>query len=207
MDVPALNSRDRLLQAAMTLVRTKGYGATTVDELCAVTGLTKGAFFYHFKTKEDIFVAAAQRFGEEADALFRRAGYMDKADPLQRLLGYVDFRIGLLQGEIAEITCVLGTLVQEVHITHPAIREVCDRHITANADLVTEMVTAAKRQHAPRARWSAEALGLYVQAVIQGSLLLVKARQSIEPAVECLRVLRRHLELQFLPTPAKETVK
>ena len=77
----------------------------------------------------------------------------------------------------------------------------------AAASLVTEMVTAAKRQHAPRARWSAEALGLYVQAVIQGSLLLVKARQSIEPAVECLRVLRRHLELQFLPTPAKETVK
>lgn len=207
MATPAPSSRDRLLEAAMTLVRTKGYAATTVDELCAATALTKGAFFHHFKTKEDVFAAAAQRFGEQADELFRHAGYMDKADPLQRLLGYVDFRIELLQGEIAEITCVLGTLVQEVHITHPVLREVCERHITANADLVTEMAVAAKRQYAPRARWSAEALGLYVQAVIQGALLLVKARQSIEPAVECLRVLRRHLELQFLPSPTKETVK
>jgi TetR/AcrR family transcriptional repressor of nem operon len=207
MVTTAPSSRDRLLGAAMTLVRTKGYTATTVDDLCASTGLTKGAFFYHFKTKEDVFAAAAQRFGEEADSLFRRAAYMDKADPLQRLLGYVDFRIELLQGEIAEVTCVLGTLVQEVHMTHPGIREVCDRHITANAALVTELVVAAKRQYVPRARWSAEALGLYVQAVIQGALLLAKARQSIEPAIECLRVLRRHLELQFLSTPSKETAR
>lgn len=207
MATSAPSSRDRLLEAAMTLVRTKGYAATTVDELCAATALTKGAFFHHFKTKEDVFAAAAQRFGEEADELFRHAGYMDRADPLQRLLGYVDFRIELLQGEIAEITCVLGTLVQEVHITHPVLREVCDRHIGVHVDMLTELIAAAKRQHVPRARWSAEALGLYMQAVVQGSLLLVKSRQSIEPAVECLRVLRRHLELQFLPRPTQETVK
>lgn len=53
------SARARLLDAAVETIRTKGYSATTVDELCAAAGVTKGAFFHHFDTKEDLAVAAA----------------------------------------------------------------------------------------------------------------------------------------------------
>ena len=42
------DSRDKLLDAAMHVIRQKGYDATTVDDICAEAGLTKGAFFHHF---------------------------------------------------------------------------------------------------------------------------------------------------------------
>jgi hypothetical protein len=45
------NARDRLLNAAVCIVRQKGYHATSVDELCAAANVTKGAFFHHFKSK------------------------------------------------------------------------------------------------------------------------------------------------------------
>ena len=89
MDVqppPRTDARTRLLDAAMTLLRTRGYAATTVDEICAAAGVTKGAFFHHFRSKEDLGVAAAAHFSTWLEALFARSGWRDHADPLDRVL-------------------------------------------------------------------------------------------------------------------------
>src|SRR4051794_8483338 len=126
---PQHPSEARFLDAALEVIRTKGYGATSVDDLCAAAGLGKGSFFHHFESKEALAVAAARHFAARADMLFASAPYRSREDPLQRLLGYIDFRRDLLQGELAEVTCLFGTLVQETYDTHPAIRSVCERHL------------------------------------------------------------------------------
>ena len=57
-------TRDKLLDAAVSSTREKGYAATKVDELCAATGLTKGAFFHHFDSKEALALATIEHFGQ-----------------------------------------------------------------------------------------------------------------------------------------------
>jgi TetR/AcrR family transcriptional repressor of nem operon len=47
------SSKTRLLDAALTVIRTKGYAATTVDDICHAAGVTKGSFFHHFKSKDE----------------------------------------------------------------------------------------------------------------------------------------------------------
>src|ERR1700739_4962821 len=94
--------RTRLLDAAMQAIRQRGYSATTVDDICGAAGVTKGAFFHHFKSKEDLGVASATHFSQMAERLFGGAPYHEFADPLDRLLGYVDFRAAILTGPIAQ---------------------------------------------------------------------------------------------------------
>jgi TetR/AcrR family transcriptional repressor of nem operon len=53
-------ARPKLLDAALSVIRTKGYSATSVDELCAAAGVTKGAFFHYFKSKDELGVAAEE---------------------------------------------------------------------------------------------------------------------------------------------------
>ena len=118
----ATDSRTRLLDAALATIRRKGYNATTVDDLCAATGLSKGSFFHHFRGKEDLAVAAARHWSETTGALFAAAPYQQLADPRARLLAYIDFRAALLQRDLPDVTCLLGTMVQETYATHPAIR-------------------------------------------------------------------------------------
>src|SRR5215467_15538476 len=96
------DARTRLLDAAMRVIRQQGYSATTVDDICGAAGVTKGAFFHHFASKQDLGVAAATHFGQMAARLFGSAPYTEFADPLDRLLGYIDFRSALLTGPIAE---------------------------------------------------------------------------------------------------------
>ena len=199
------HSRTRLLDAAIHLVRAQGYAATTVDDVCRATGLTKGAFFHHFKSKEDLAVAAAAHFSARAEGAFNAAPYRELADPLDRLLGYVDFRSAILAGPIPQFTCLLGTMVQEAYDTHPAIRRACETHIGAHAADVARDIAAAKALYAPEATWSAESLALYTQAVLQGAFVLAKAKSGSEVARECLAHLRRYLEHLFpRPTSTEE---
>jgi TetR/AcrR family transcriptional repressor of nem operon len=197
-------SKTRLLDAALQVIRTKGYEATTVDEVCESAGLTKGSFFHHFGGKEELAVAAARHFADKAEDVFSNAPYRKRPDPLGRILGYVDFRKAILKRELPEFTCLLGTMVQETYETHPAIRRACERHISAHAATLVADIAEAKRRYAPRAKWSAESLALYTQAAIQGAFVLAKARHGPEIADECIGHLRRYLELLFDQPIAKE---
>ncbi|HET9251805.1 MAG TPA: TetR/AcrR family transcriptional regulator [Candidatus Eisenbacteria bacterium] len=198
---PPHESKTRFLEAAMHVIRAKGYTAATIDDVCAEAGLTKGSFFHHFRSKEDLALAAADHFSAMADGLFASAPYRLLQDPLERLLAYVDFRASILQGEIPDFTCLLGTMVQEVYDTNPAIRDACDRHISAHAAGVALDIAEAKKRYAPDAPWTPESLALFTQAVLQGAFVLAKAKHGPEVAAECLRHLRRYLEGQFHPTP------
>src|SRR3974390_3328324 len=98
------DSRTRLLDATLNVVRAKGYSATRIEDVCAAAGLTKGSFFHHFRSKDDLALAAAARWGEQASQLFAAPPYHGLADPLDRLLAYVDFRKAILTGDIPEFT-------------------------------------------------------------------------------------------------------
>ena len=198
-------SRSRLLDAAMQVIRAQGYSGTTVDDICSAAGLTKGAFFHHFESKEDLAVAAAAHFSQMAERLFGTAPYRGLADPLDRLLGYVDFRTAILSGPVPEFTCLLGTMVQEAYDTHPAIRHACDTYIGAHIAEVAKDITAAKVLYAPSAEWSAESLALFTQAVLQGAFVLAKSKGGPEVARDCLAHLRRYLlQLFHRPTSKEE---
>jgi NADPH-dependent 2,4-dienoyl-CoA reductase/sulfur reductase-like enzyme len=120
------------------------------------------------------------------------------SDPLDRLLGYIDFRSAIIDGPIPEFTCLLGTMVQEAYDTHPAIRRACDTYIGVHAAAVANDIEAAKALYAPdEATWSAESLALYTQAVLQGAFVLAKAKGGPEVARDCVAHLRRYLEQLF----------
>ncbi len=194
----------KLLDAAVDVIRAKGYTATTVEDICQAAGVTKGSFFHHFETKEQLAIEAAAHFGQMASGLFN-APYRQAKDPLDRVLGYIDLRIAILKGDLCEYTCLLGTMVQEVYDTHPKIRAACDQHISEHMAEVAKDIQAAKKRYAPDMTWSAESLSLHIQAVIQGALLLAKARGGPAPAVVCLRHLRRYIELLFTNHTSKDT--
>jgi TetR/AcrR family transcriptional repressor of nem operon len=192
-------SKTRLLNAALQVIRAKGYAATTVDDICHTAGVTKGSFFHHFKTKDDLALAAVDHFSAITGELFANASYHDAKDPLDRLLGYVDFRASMLTGKLPEFTCLLGTLVQETYDTHPAIRLACDRAMSAHIAELTRDVVRAKQLYAQNAPWSVESVGYFIQAVLQGAFIFAKAKHDPQVARASLTHLRRYLMILFTP--------
>lgn len=191
------DSKSKLLDAATQVIRAKGYSATTVDDICHSAGVTKGSFFHHFKSKDDLALAAADHWGRRTEGLFASAPYHQSSDPLKRLLGYVDFRASILGGAVQDYTCLLGTLVQETYDTHPEIRAACDRGMSTHIAVLVSDIEAAKQRYVPKATWSADSVGYFIQSVIQGAFIFAKAKQSADVAQESLAHLRRYLEVLF----------
>lgn len=190
-------SKTRILNAALRVFREKGYSATRIEDVCETAGLTKGSFFHHFSTKEELAIAAADYWNEVTSALFASAPYHQPADPLDRVLAYVDFRKALLQGELPEITCLLGTMTQEVYGTHPAIRQACEASISSHAETLKPDIEAAIQKYGVQGDWTAESLALFTQVALQGAFILAKAKNDVAPALEAVDHLHRYIQLLF----------
>jgi TetR/AcrR family transcriptional repressor of nem operon len=201
--VHKIDVKTRLLDAALQGVRTKGYSATTIDEVCRLAGVSKGSFFHYFPDKESLALAAAQYFSAHAESFFTSAAFNYEPDPRDRVLAYIDLRAAMVTGAIPDFTCLLGTMVSETYATHPAIREACDERIQRQTDRVAKDLEAAKRMYAPDAPWSAKSMALFTQAVLQGAFILAKASNNPATGVDSIAHLRRYIETQ-LPLPSQK---
>jgi TetR/AcrR family transcriptional regulator, transcriptional repressor for nem operon len=191
------DARTRLLEAARDVIRQKGFAATSVDDLCQFAGVTKGAFFHHFRTKDALGVAAANFWAETTSALFAGAPYHELDDPLDRVLAYLEFRKSIIGGETFEYTCLVGTMTQEVHDSAPAIRDACAASIFGHAATLEPDIEAARAQRGIDADWTADSLARHTQAVLQGGFILAKATGDPERARESVDHLIRYVRALF----------
>jgi TetR/AcrR family transcriptional regulator, transcriptional repressor for nem operon len=197
--MPQGNARQRLLEASVKLVRAQGFAGTSVEQLCKEAGVTKGAFFHHFPSKEALGVAAAEYWSLTTSQMFAVAPYHNHPDPVDRVLGCIDFRIELVGGPVDQFSCVAGTLVQEAFLASPAIRDAARDSIMANARALEADIAEALESRGIT-DVSAASLARHFQTVVQGSIIIAKTQEekaAAELAREGLGHLRRYFELLF----------
>ncbi|WP_433964765.1 TetR family transcriptional regulator C-terminal domain-containing protein [Tunturiibacter gelidiferens] len=130
--------------------------------------------------------------------MFASAPYRELPDPLDRVLAYVDFRKAILEGRtLCDLTCLVGTMVQEVYDTNPLIREACNESISRHAATVEADIAEAIEKYGVDAEWTAQSLALYMQATLQGAFILAKAKGGSEIAAACIDHLHRYIEMLF----------
>ena len=133
---------------------------TTVDDLCARAGVTKGAFFNYFKTKGAWSRGGRALVGGHRRAV-REAHYHSHEDPLDRVLAYIDFRRSLLRRDISEFTCAVGTMVQETYGLHPNIRDACAANIFGHAGTLVDDIEVGMAEHGVVGDWTAQSLAAH----------------------------------------------
>ncbi|MEL6383774.1 MAG: TetR/AcrR family transcriptional regulator [Cyanobacteria bacterium J06626_18] len=110
-------TKQRILDAAHELVMGHGLSGTSIDRVLEKANITKGAFFYHFKTKADLAQALVQRYADrDAAHLEAQMGRAEKLsrDPLQQIL----ILIGLFQEEVESLNdpsggCLIASYIYQ----------------------------------------------------------------------------------------------
>ena len=159
-------SKAAVLDAALRVIRTRGYTATTLDDLCAAAGVSKGSFFHDFPGKEDMTLAAHRALEPR-----HRRGLRARSVPEEEGPARPRPRLHRLSQRAAA----------------------CDAGISTHARTVARDIAAAKALHAPDAHWDPEALALFTQAALQGAFVIAKARGNAAVAGACIDHLRQHI--------------
>jgi TetR/AcrR family transcriptional repressor of nem operon len=197
----ATGAREQLLAAGIDLFRRLGYVATTVDEICARAGVTKGAFFHHFDSKEALAEACLQRWDCQAAAMEEAAPFQAIDEPLEKVIGYMDFYIGLFEDPGLLKSCLAGTTVQEVSETHATLRQAAQACFVHAERRFKALLDDACRSR--RGRLDTASLATLWMAAIQGSLVLYKASRDESVLGGNLRHVKEYIRTQLAGGPAR----
>ncbi len=194
------STQEKLLAAAQKLVLKKGFVATTVDEICEEAGLTKGSFFHYFQSKEDLGEAVIDFFCEGQKRMIEMAPFKRKKDPLERVLGLIDFFIEVMNNPHIPKSCVVGNMTQELAETNTRIRSACAKNFSWWSEFLKRELDAAVEKHLPPSKRSSidtQGLADYFLTVLQGSLILIKATQDIAIGERNLKHFRKYVKQVF----------
>jgi len=205
MTTKAEATRERLLAATKKLVMSKGFAGTSIDEVLKATGLTKGAFFHHFRSKADLADQLMRWYAENDIKMFR--SFMAKAeaahdDPLDQLLQFLkDFEAYLCDPENPPRGCMYALYTYEDdHFENDVKAFVAETLQTWTAMYIRKFQEVIDR-HPPAKPATAKRLGEMIVSVIEGGLILERAYGNPGMAARQSEQFRDYLELLF-PTAA-----
>ena len=170
-------TREKILTAAEALVMERGYAGTSLDDLLQVTGLTKGAFFHHFKSKAELSRAIIERYAREDLAGFRdwseRADRLSD-DPLERILIFIKLleeSFDQVEGE-APPRCLFAAYVYQQGCFPQDIREFIRESLLEWQGMYETKFAALIEVRPPAQPVTARALAEAFVAMLEGGLVL-----------------------------------
>ena len=188
-------TRRKLIEATTSLMLRQGFNATTVDEICAEAGLTKGSFFHHFKNKDDIGQAVVKAWGEFGQSVYAKA-WKRPGEPLEEIHRLFDIMDGITRRP-EPCVCLVGMLTQEMSGEHPGFRAACARELDIWTEMFRLRLEAAKQQLKPAVQFDPDEVAWFLNSLWQGSALVGKPRQSTKMIRANLRLARAYVDSLF----------
>lgn len=150
-------TRTRILDAAADVLRRQGYFGVGLKALMRAAGLTPGAFYAHFPSKEALFAAVIGERHDFTNQLAKRRPARGETDdgPSRGFEEAIDFYLSPDNLERVAAGCSLTTLSNDLPRSGPAVREAFDGHLH---DLAAEMTRHLPKQPADERAWRARAV-------------------------------------------------
>jgi AcrR family transcriptional regulator len=197
-------TRARIMDVAQDSVLTKGFDATSIEEIVAGAEITKSGFFYHFPDKNALAHALIERHIETEDQIFdeifARAGELAD-DPLQAMLVGLKLLAELLDDMPGgHPGCIVATAVYQDRLFDRNVHEANRRAVLGWRARFRSMFEEIAAIYPMREETDLDELADFVSVVIEGGI--ITSRALGQPAITARQVLllRSHVKMLFAPT-------
>lgn len=160
----------------------------TLEALCVSAEVTKGSFFHYFNSKEELGEAVLNHFWEEVQIRQSKASYQSVADPLSKILGYIDHTIETYSDPVIRSGCLLAMYVLELRETNPSIYAQTVQNIQFWRKDLHLMFVTVNDSRKPTQHFDALAWADFYISTLEGALILAQSLDDIT-------VIRRSLSL------------
>lgn len=190
----AAATRMNILQKAFELIYRNGYQSTSIDVIIAATRVTKGAFFYHFKNKEDMGLAVIQEVMLPTMIQELVIPLQHSSDPVKDI--YAQVRNLLLENAFLEprYGCPAGNLSQEMSPVNPAFHDALKQLTDQWEDAIRKSIANGKKAGSINAAVNGRQVAILVMAGYWGIRNLGKVMDSTDCYNTYLKELKRYLQ-------------
>jgi len=201
MSRKATATRQRILDAAQANVMERGFASTSVDAIQEAAGISRGTFFYHFPSKDDLARALILRHAENdremTDGFMARAERLS-SDPLQQVLLFLAFHEEMFQETtMTDPGCLFASYSYEAGLFDDDTHAIIEGSIEHFRRVLASRLDAAVARHSPRLAVDPEVLADLAYGVMQGGFILSRVRGDLGVMCEHIRQLRQYFELLF----------
>lgn len=187
---PKAPTKEKIIASAIKLMLAQGFTATSVDEIIEDAGATKGSFFHFFESKEDLAKAALDRFVCSQREKFQSASFRKEKDPRKRVLGRINASLAVFKDTSMPKSCLLGNFSQELASTNSEFQSLCGKMFSlASEEFARDLKAAGCREPM--------SLANMYHSIIQGSLVLAKAKHDVTIAIENLKHFKQYILTQM----------
>jgi len=175
--MPRTSRKRDLLDAGLGIVLRQGSAQTSVDRLCAEAGVTKGAFFHHFRDKEGYIAELIQHFSDRGAQVLAQAHLDTQVDASARLRAYLGLMEQLYEHDPQfRAGCLFIILAHEHEDEGSPIRQLCARGLDRWLDSASQQFTeiAARCPRPPTV--APQALAEQLLFTIEGALVVGRTR-------------------------------
>ena len=197
------NTRQRILDAAQGLILEYGYAGVSVDQVINNVGLTKGAFFHHFKNKGELARTLIRRYSDDGVQLFEdnmaRAKKLSD-DPLQQFLILIGLYEELFDDLIEPYPgCLLASYVYELQQFDDDIKPIINEEFLLSREELTALIERIKEKYPPRQPVDPVALADTFMSTFEGAFVLSKSLNEPKITAQQLRLYKTFIEVLFRP--------
>ena len=188
----AIKTRDRILREAARMFALKGFHDTKVDEIIKAAEVTSGAFFHHFKGKEDLGFAVIDHHMEERcralDRIEKRLPGDGENDPLGRVFRRLDAVCAMVvRRRNRKGGCLIGNLSTTLSDTHPTFRKRLGECFDEMASEFQVHLDEAAASRGLSGDLDTREMARYIISVIEGAIMLTRTHRDVG-------VIERHVQ-------------
>lgn len=168
---PTQFDRDEVLEKAMNAFWDQGYCAMGVAELGAITRLKPGSLYGAFESKQGLFMATLDRYGEASVAYFQNV-LLSAHSPLHAIRSLFDKLAKESSGPQASRSCFLVNTAMELARHYPSIQNQVNRYFFEIESILRKTLERAKEMGELAPESDVEALAAFLLSNIWGLRVL-----------------------------------
>ena len=190
------STREAILEAATRLIRVHGYNQTALDDVLRESGVGKGNFYYHFKSKEELGYAILDQL---IASFLERTLEPCFSDPAGRAMAQIRCFFDRVLESQRERNCVggcpLGNMVLELSDVHEGFRARLASVFSVWRERLMLVLRRAQSSGEVSGECRPEAVADFLVASLEGAILLTKLTKDIAVMEQCVVEMKRYLSL------------
>ena len=189
------HDKEVVLKTGLGLFCNKGYNSLGIDEICKVTGMTKGAFYNAFKSKEQFLIEAILLYAKNNVNRIKTQLQPSKTQtPYERLL---QFYIDMLdiQPKVSFMGCFINNIMSELGAANEKVGLASTKGFDEFIDAIEPTVKEAQQNNEFNSEWNARQIAELLHSTFYGALTRAKSSKDHLQSINTMKLLFKNLKI------------